>query len=128
MIEWLAPFQNASVSDFLAACSAALIAPSSTKAAGKDSSAAVNESLVADYSSRLHGALGAESQFEAIFAALKADKGVRKQELAEIAKRLIPEAPANLDKKRALGAIQDLHKSARGFDLKLRAMSGRSAA
>jgi hypothetical protein len=59
---------------------------------------------------------------------LKADRRARTQEVVEIAKRIMPAPPTEMNRKKALTAIQNLHLAAKGFDLKLRASGGRSAA
>jgi hypothetical protein len=63
-----------------------------------------------------------------VFELLRADKAVRKQEVAEIARLMMPSPPSTVDRKKILSAIQDLHLTIKGLDLKLKASRGRSAA
>jgi hypothetical protein len=126
LIEFLRRYERSGLSEFIEAAQEAL-ATSSTSTS-RVRSAPTNESLVAEYTARLKTALGSDEQFESAFAALKLDKAARTQEVVEIARRMMSSPPVSLDKKKSMGAIQDLHRAAKGFDLKLKAMAGRSAA
>jgi hypothetical protein len=125
-VKFLEPYKGSGLAALISAAQESLTAPTHGKR--NAASPTANEVVVADYVARLKPALGSDHEFESIFGQLKGDKAVRRQEMAEIAKRIMPFPPSNLDRKRILGAIQSLHRSAKGFDRKLKAMSGRSAA
>lgn len=125
-ITFLEPYGQSGVTELIRAADEALtvLPRGKTKAA----SVGANDEVVADYVARLTSALGSDREFESVFGQLKEDKAVRKQEMAEIAKRMMPTPPGNHGRKSVLGAIHNLHRSAKGFDRRLKAMSGRSAA
>ncbi len=125
LVKFLEPYGGSGLAELISAAEA-LIASPSRKA--KAAPSATDEAVVSNYVERLTPALGSDSEFESVFAQLKEDKAVRKQEMAEIAKRMMPSPPRSGDRKGILGAIHNLHRSARGFDRRLKAMSGRSAA
>lgn len=126
LVRFLEPYKAAGLTELISAAHESLAAPPRGKA--KSASPTANEVVVADYVARLTPALGSDAEFESIFGQLKGDKAVRKQEMAEIAKRMMPSPPSSPDRKNVLGAIQSLHRSAKGFGRRVKAMSGRSAA
>lgn len=126
LVKFLEPYGGSGLAELISAAEEALTASASRKA--KAAPPATDEVVVANYVKRLTPALGSDNEFESVFAQLKEDKAVRKQEMAEIAKRMMPSPPRSGDRKGILGAIQNLHRSAKGFDRRLKAMSGRSAA
>jgi hypothetical protein len=123
---FLEPYGRSGLAELIDAAEEALNALPRGKV--KAASVATNEEIVDNYVARLTPALGSDREFENVFAQLKDDKAVRKQEMVEIAKRLMLSQPSSRDRKSVLGAIHNLHRSARGFDRRLKAMSGRSAA
>lgn len=125
VVEYLQMHRGSGIAELISAANEALSTP--PRPAGR-AMAGPNQQLVAGYVTRLKNALGSDKEFVAVFAALKADRAARKQEVVEIAKHLLSSPPSNLDRKSGLSAIQDLHKTTRGFNLKLKAMAGRSAA
>lgn len=126
LVDFLKPYEAADLDQFVKAASQAAMAVPAPRPR-RVATAAVNLALVEDYVHLLRPNVG-KSTFLEGFDRLKNDVGARKQEMAEIAKRLMPAPPSGLDRKKALKAIEDLHRSASGFDLKLKASGGRSAA
>jgi hypothetical protein len=113
------------VSNLISAAEEALSKPRPVKRI--TSGLPTNEQLVSEYVERLQTVIG-DDGFSRVFEPLKSDKKARAQEVVEIAKRLMPAPPAEMDRRKALAAIQNLHLAAKGFDLKLKASRGRSAA
>lgn len=126
LVKFLEPYGEAGIAELIGAAQEALTALPRGKA--KAASPTTNEEVVASYVARLMPALGSDREFESVFGELKGDKAVRKQEMAEIGKRMMPSPPSKPDRKKILSAVQSLHRAAKGFDRKLKAMSGRSAA
>jgi hypothetical protein len=126
LVEFLRRYENADLGELIVAAEEALVTPRPAK--GKPDRAAADERLVADYVKRLQSGIGSDDEFARVFEPLRADKRARTQEVTEIAKRMMPAPPANMDRKKALAAIQNLHIAAKGFDLRLKASRGRSAA
>lgn len=126
LIDFLRPHDAADLDEFLKAAGEAAVAVPATRSRRTPASAA-NLAVVDDYVRRLKSVLGGRG-FDDVFESLKDDTAARKQEVAEIAKRMMPAPPSGMDRKKALKAIEDLHRSASGFDLKLKASGGRSAA
>lgn len=125
-LEFLQRFEHADLDDLISAAQGALTAPLPAKR--KSASPPPDEQLVAEYVQQLASVIGRDEGFSRIFGPLKRDKRARAQEVIEIAKRMMPAPPSGMDRKKALAAIQNLHLAAKGFDLKLRASRGRSAA
>jgi hypothetical protein len=126
LVQFLEPYEGSGLAQIIGAAREALSASLDRKA--KAAPSATDEVVIANYVRRLMPALGSDQEFDGVFAQLKQDKAVRRQEMAEIAKRIMPSPPSGGDRKALLGAIHDLHRSAKGFGRKLKAISGRSAA
>lgn len=128
LVEFLRQYEGEDLSELIKAAEEALTAAPPAKAKSAAVGAATNEQLVAKYVARLKSALGNDSEFKNVFEPLKADKDARTQEVAEIARLMMPSPPSSVDRKKILSAIRDLHLTAKGIDLKLKASRGRSAA
>src|SRR5262245_6467643 len=92
LVRFLESYEGSGLADLVSAAQEALTAPPRVKA---KASPTANEGVVADYVARLMPALGSDREFESVFGQLKKDKAVRKQEIAEIAKRIMPSPPSN---------------------------------
>jgi hypothetical protein len=125
LLAFFTAHRDAGLSDLLEASNIALSTPPATS---KKKQTASKAPVVNEYIKRLQTAFASDREFESVISELEANKGARKQEVVEIASRITNEPCINLDRKKALQAIRDVHKASRSFDLKLRAMSGRSAA
>jgi hypothetical protein len=88
----------------------------------------MNEAIVADYVAKLKSSLGDDNAFMRVFADMKRDSLVRQVEAVNIVGRLISPMAASTPKKEAFERILQRHKDLVTFDLKKRAVRGRSAA
>jgi len=88
----------------------------------------MDETLVAGYLAKLEATLGDDEAFMSVFAEMKNDKAVRQVEAVGLASRFVSPMPASTTKAAALERILRRHKNIVGFDLKQRAVGGRSAA
>jgi hypothetical protein len=125
LLAFVAPYRDVRLGDLLEAANLSLSAPPVT---GGKKQTAPKVPVVNEYIQRLQAAFASDQEFEKVISELEADKAARKQELVQIASRITNEPCGSLDRKKALQAIRNVHKASRSFDLKLRAMSGRSAA
>jgi hypothetical protein len=88
----------------------------------------MDEAVVAAYLAKLEATLGDDEAFMGVFTELKSDKAVRQVEAVGLASRFVSPTPSSTTKAAALDRILRRHKNIVGFDLKQRAVGGRSAA
>lgn len=87
-----------------------------------------NESLVAIYLAQLEAGLGDDDRFMPLFEALKADSNIGQAEAVALATRFVARTAEGTPRSKALDRILGRHMALATFNLKRRAMAGRSAA
>ena len=88
----------------------------------------MNTTLVTAYVDRLEKALGDADRFEALMAALEADKNLRLPEVLQICKLFYGDARSGTSRREALRRIRARQDSLLDFKAKSRAQAGKSAA
>jgi hypothetical protein len=88
----------------------------------------INQNVVAQYLAKLEAALGDDRKFLPVFEALKLDPQVQQGEAVELASKFVAKTADSTARAKALERVLKRHAAIASFQLKKRAMAGRSAA
>lgn len=104
------------------------VASASSKKKSKKAQKNMDTSIVEAYLAQLEAALGKADPFASVVSRIKADPAMGQAEVVALASRFVAPMAPSTSKKRALERIVGRHESLITFQLKRRAVGGRSAA